>query len=184
VRRGIAVALFLAACARPPAGAAPSTLSCDPVPYALGPQSDVAALEGSFELTLVASSGDSAGRQAMGRLSLRPARRQDASFVGGTDLSVETVGALRVSNLDVTSDSAPGVAAYVRSGDRPDVLLRFGSGANIAGVRRFEGEYTVLTVHRIDVRGFVGAWRSGALTERAAGHFCARRLDGSGESGA
>jgi hypothetical protein len=96
-------------------------------------------------------------------------------LVGTTEVAVEQVAAYRVGALDAEGDSAPGVLVFEQPGERPEIMLRFGSGVNARGVLMFEGEYTVLTVHRIDSNGFVGSWRSGAVETRASGHFCAVR---------
>jgi hypothetical protein len=164
----------LLACARAPEPVRADP-ACEPVPYALAADVSAASLAGTFAVTLVATSGDSTGRRASGRLTLRPTARSDAALVGTGEVAIESVGARRVGALDARGDSAPGVAVFARSGDRPSIVLRLGSEANAVGVVRFDGEYTALTVHRVAADGFSGSWRSGDLTERAAGHFCARR---------
>jgi hypothetical protein len=175
-RRVLAVVVILAgACARPPAGR--PVEACDPVPYALSAGVRVSDLSGPFELALVATSGDSSGRQSRGRLVLEPTARDDAALVGRTDIDVDRVGAYRVGAFDVSGDSAPGVLVFLRSDDPPSIMLRLGSGANARAVPQpIEGEFTVLLVHRLGAQGFAGSWRSGANVERAAGHFCASRL--------
>jgi hypothetical protein len=134
------------------------------------------SLEGDYVLTLVATSGDSAGRQAVGGLTLRPTTRPDAALAGTTDLAARRLGARLPGEVGAAADSAPGVLVLDVDGQPAGIMLRLGSRANERGVVRFEGEYTALTVHRIRADGFSGSWRSGDLTERAAGHFCARRI--------
>jgi hypothetical protein len=176
---GVTAALLLAACSRPNAETAAQAEhpACEPVEYALDPGVQASALMGKFRITLVATAGDSAGRRAEGGLELQPAGRADAALVGRTTVPVEAVNAFRVGQLDVSGDSAPGVLVFLRDADRPSIILRLGSGANAQGVMQpIEGEFTALTVRRIDAGGFAGAWRSGAMRDRAAGHFCAVRL--------
>lgn len=131
---------------------------------------------GTFGVTLIATSGDSAGRAVVGRLDLAATSREDAALVGSTDLSVEAVAALRLGDLTGAVDSAPGVAVFESGGDRPNILLRLGSEANAAGVVRFDGGYTVLEVLRMDDSGFRGSWRSGVTANSATGYFCALRI--------
>ena len=136
-----------------------------------------ASLVGEYALVMVASAGEAEGRKAEGPLALRSTTRSDAALVGTTGIPVETVGAHRLGSLDATGDSAPGVAAFLGSGDPPSVLLRLGSEANALGVVRFDGAYTVLDVRAGTADGFAGTWRSGVTEDEASGHFCATRTE-------
>lgn len=171
----IALAAFTA-CAHPSGGVV--TATCKATDYALVAGTNASELAGTYALVLVATSGDSTGRTSQGRLTLREGARTDAALVGGTDVNVEAVDALRPGPLDVVSDSAPGVLVLESGGERPRVLLRLGSGANVQGIAQFEGGYTVLQVHRISDSSFSGSWRSGTGMggDRATGHFCADRI--------
>jgi hypothetical protein len=159
----------------PPGGAVPDP--CHLVTYALDAGASARDLAGAFAVTLVAASGDSAGRTTTGRLDLSPGSRPDAVLIGAADLAVESVGAVRLGDLAASADSAPGVLVMQSGGDRPTILLRLGSEANAVGVIRFDGGYTVLEVLRIDENGFAGSWRSGVTSNTATGHFCAQRIE-------
>jgi len=174
-RCGFIALIALAGCARP--GPQPALTSCQPTAYGLTAEDGAAGLAGEFSLQLFATAGDSAGRSAGGRLTLRPALRADAVLVGTSDVALGAVGALLLGPLDAVADSAPGVLVFESPGARPRILLRFGSGTNVQGIAQFDGGYTVLQVHRIDPAGFQGAWRSGTglSGDLATGHFCAHR---------
>jgi hypothetical protein len=176
---GVTAALLLAACPRPNAetAAQAENPACEPVEYALEPGIQPSDLTGKFRIVLVATAGDSAGRRADGGLVLERSGRPDAVLVGRTTVPVEAVNAFRIGQLDVSGDSAPGVLVFLSAGERPGVMLRFGSGANAqGGMQPIEGEFTALTVLWVDSTGFAGSWRSGAMRDRAAGHFCVTRL--------
>ena len=160
----------------PRGGAVPD--GCQPVAYALQAGTSARDLTGSHAVTLIATAGDSAGRATTGRLDLSQGSRPDAVLVGGGELALEAVGALRLGDLATSADSAPGVLVMQSGADRPTILLRLGSEANAAGVVRFDGGYTVLEVLRVDAGGFAGSWRSGVSSDAATGHFCARRRGG------
>lgn len=171
-------AALVAACARPQAQSADQTSPpCEPVDYAIAPGLQASDLTGKYRITLVATTGDSAGRRAEGGLALELSGRPDAALIGRTTVPVERVDAFRVGQLEVSGDSAPGVLLFLSPGERPGALLRLGSDANArGGAQAIEGMFTALTVLRVDSAGFAGSWRSGAMTDRAAGYFCATRV--------
>jgi len=163
------------ACARPPGG--DIRAACASVTYTLDAGTSAADFSGRFAVTMVATTGDSSGNTAAGRLELVERARPDAPLVGTMDVPVETVDALRLGSLTTSADSAPGVLLLRSGEERPTILLRLGSEANAAGVIRFDGGYTVLEVLRVDEQGFAGSWRSGAGSgPERGGHFCAIRI--------
>jgi len=146
-------------------------------PYSLPPGAEAPALAGAFEVTLVATSGDSSGREVRGRLLLEATGRQGVALVGRTDVDPRRVNAYRNGALDVSGDSAPGIVVFQRGVNPASIMLRLGADVNALGVQQpIEGSFTILLVHRIDSGGFAGPWRSGDNLERAAGHFCAVRV--------
>jgi len=152
--------------------------TCRPSDYSLGIGDSVSRLQGTFELTLIATTGDSTPNQTTGRLVLTSTQRTDAALVGETDIALETVGAARVGELATSADTAPGVAAFDRSTTRPSFMLRLGSGANaLSDIRRIEGPFTVMEVHTMGNGGFTGSWRSSGFREPAGGYFCAVRME-------
>jgi hypothetical protein len=170
-----AVAAATLACGRPPGGALQN--GCEAVTYGLVAATSAASLAGGFDVTMVATGGDSAGRGTTGHIDLTRSSRPDAALVGMADVPLGAVGALRLGELATSTDSAPGVLVLQSGRERPTILLRFGSEANATGVARFDGGYTVLEVLRLDEQGFSGSWRSGVTGNDATGHFCARRRE-------
>jgi hypothetical protein len=133
-------------------------------------------------------------RTADGRLALRPqadSLQRSPPMLGVHDITTiypvagalddidpEALGATRTGALEAGDPLAPGVLGIERrtaAGASPSILLRLGSDANRRGVVRFDGGYFVLTVQRLQPRGFIGTWSSGSAGEKAAGYFCAER---------
>lgn len=114
-----------------------------------------------------------------GSLRLRTTTREDAVLVGSGAIDLERVGAISVGPLDSDVDSAPGVLVFASTGDRPGIMMRFGIGANMPGVIRPDGAFTVFDVLQVGEEGFGGAWRSasGVGWQRASGYFCATRTE-------
>lgn len=149
---------------------------------------DAADLAGTYQLTLVATAGDSAGAEVEGRLWLEPnppdlrslpapgdatGGAAVAPLYGATDIQVERTGGLRLGDLASRDPMQPGVLVV---GQRGRIILRLGSEGNRRGLLRFDGGYFALRVHRADSAGFSGDWASGTLETAAEGHFCARRV--------
>lgn len=195
VRPGLqsnAVAIVLLAvvgCGAPKADA--NETQCVEVEGSLAAGFDVAALRGEFELTLAATSGDSAGKVVVGSLTLvrvdsallaqvtdRAERPGDFPYalLGSMNVALEGVTAHRLGDLRSLDPMSPGVAVLV-DGDSvsPRVTLRVGSQSNQVGVRLFDGAYTALRVNWAEERGFGGTWASGVRGPEAGGYFCAFR---------
>lgn len=177
--RGLVVVLLvtgLTACARPRQGGLLET--CMPVAQAQPGSSTPDALIGTYDLVVVADKGDSVGRRVLGTLALRATEREEAVLAGSASLDLEGVGAFTVGPLESDADSAPGVLVFASTGDRPSIMMRLGSGANLMGSVRYDGAFTVLDVRSADDHGFQGDWRSGAeIGQGAAGYFCAVRRE-------
>lgn len=182
-------ASLAAACGGRVPGASLAPPSCEPVPgeLAAGVQAD--ALAGSWELTLVATSGPRLGDTVSGSLRLRPYGTRPAPLsipgvryplFGTADVDLAAVGAVAPGELGSDDPQAPGV--LVLEWPRPgasagtnEVVLRLGAEGNREERLRFDGTSMALFVDRVDEDRFAGRWRSGAGEELAAGHFCARR---------
>ena len=158
--------------------------ACSPVET---PAAEVMAtgLAGEYTLRLVATAGARRGASAEGRLELR--EQEDGSrgmgdgdagadttfsypLRGTAELDFAAVGATLPGDAASADPTAPGVLVIQRP---TGVMLRLGSEANRAGVRRFDGGYTVLQVQQVTERGFAGTWRSAVQLEESGGHFCA-----------
>jgi len=164
----------LVACARPPAQKASVAMSCDgaPAPGIVR----VEWLLGTFDVTLVATMGNAAGRQAKGVLTLAATDVPGAVVAGSiAELALETVGGLRVGDLGSRDAAAPGVLGFAPPAPGSEILLRLGSEANRRDVVRFDGAYMVLRAQTSSAQGFAGTWRSGITTDQAGGYFCAVR---------
>ena len=147
------------------------------------------SLAGDWRLTLVATTGPSAGRVAQGLVALRSQeeslRRVDrpgpatvmVPAVGSTDLPVEEVGAVRMGDLGSADPRQPGVSIWVSRGADGGVsaVLRIGQQEIGTARQPFDAGYTVLYVRRVTGAGFAGGWASGITDEAASGHFCAVR---------
>ncbi len=160
---------------------------CQPLPDAPPVATSTIGLAGDYRLTLVATRGPRAGRMAEGRLWLAPQDtalqllfRLDGSvdstarmpLIGGADLDLDAVGAVRLGALDARDPRSPGVAVLETPGA---IVLRLGADANRRGVVRFDGGYTALYVRATGAAGFAGGWASGVTGPEAEGHFCAVR---------
>ena len=171
-----------------------SEAACLPVAADSGAALQVDEMPGTYTVTFVATAGSREGRQAVGRMILRP---QDAGLVrvehadtsvvvrqptiGQLDLALEEVGAARIGDPMSQSDSMPGVGFYVtqlRGGAVTAVVARVGSGANVRGLLMFDGSYFSLFVRQAGGGRIAGEWRSGTgemnVTE-ARGYFCAAK---------
>ena len=143
-------------------------------------------------MILVATSGDSAGREVSGTLWLEPNDSTARQFsrpggdpipnvtvplFGWTDVAVLGVSALELGDLSSREPARPGVLVLEqrsRPTGSPSITVRLGSTANNRGVAPFDGGYTALRVVWLDELGaFGGSWASGVRNEQAAGHFCA-----------
>ena len=151
---------------------------------------------GTYRLTMVATSGDSAGRSATGQLqlTLMPDSLQNPvigsaeggarmPMYGSTDIGLAPIGAVEVGNLTSQDPTAPGVLVLQRpvdaaGGSSTEITVRLGSEANRRGVTRFDGGYTALFVRQASTTGFAGSWASGVTGRKSNGHFCAEKLDG------
>lgn len=176
---------------------AAGTMACEPVEGNLPADIDAASWAGDYRLTLVATSGDSAGKQTSGALRLVPQtddfRKPEAGsmdvatempLIGTVDIDLAAVYAVEVGALDSEDPAAPGVLMLERSYEKQtgdpgtEVTIRFGADANRRGITRFDGGYTALFVLQRSPNGFAGNWASGVTAPRAGGHFCAVAADG------
>jgi len=147
------------------------------------------SLAGDWSLTLVATTGPSAGRVAQGIVALRAQeeslRRVDrpgpatviVPMVGSTDMIVEEVGAVRMGDLRSSDPRRPGVSVWVSQGADSGVSAVLRIGQQEIGVARqpFDAGYTVLYLRRVWGAGIYGGWASGVSDEVVTGHFCAVR---------
>ena len=147
---------------------------------------------GEYRLTLVATSGDSAGHEVTGALWLEPndsaARRFSlpggvpdptvtVPLFGWSDVAVTGVAARQLGDLGSHEPASPGVLLLEQRADaesQPSITPRLGSFSNRRDVAPFEAGYTALRVGWLDESGgFGGTWASGVRDEEAGGHFCA-----------
>ncbi len=182
-------AALLAACSGQSNTPAPQ--ACAPVEGALSPDASANGLAGAYTLTMVATSGDSAGRSTRGTLTLHahegdmrsyrgPGGQVDTTVTmsqyGATDVTPEAVGAVRMGSLDSMDPSKPGVLVIERrTGQARSIIMRLGSQSNERGVFAFDAGFTALTVHSLSENGFAGSWRSGVRGPEVEGYFCAVR---------
>lgn len=186
------------ACARPPEGnEATRTVACTERSGPLTADIRASELVGSYQLTLVATRGDSAGSRTEGRLTLSPndsthavvrgmgadAPRPNVStpLYGWTDVAGATVAAVNTGSLRATDPDAPGVLVIesLAGGAEapPEIILRLGEYSNDRERVMFDGGYTVLRVSWADGETFGGSWESAAMNHgTAAGYFCAQRM--------
>lgn len=159
-----------------PAGGEAAVEACAPVEHALEAGSTLAAMAGTYRLTLVSGDPETSAEGALTLEPLPEALREmggAATPLGGsTDVDVEAVGALRMGDLSSTDPAAPGVLVIETAGT--NILLRLGSESNRRDQSSFDGGYTVLTVNRIANGGFDGNWRSGSRNGTNTGYFCVR----------
>jgi hypothetical protein len=141
---------------------------------------------GSYELTMVATSGDSVGRSVSGHLelsvspdSLITLGGSSTPFFGYAHVALDALGASRMPGLDSSDPMAPGVLVFW-DGDGP-AALRLGSDANNRTRSSFDGPMTMLSATTGRMGGFDGSWSSGTLRSRTRGHFCAVRQEPEGE---
>ena len=165
---------------------------CSPQDGPLAADASFDASAGEYLLILVATSGDSAGREVSGSLWLEPndsTLRQFARpggdpiptvtvpLFGWTDVPVQGVAALELGDLSAREPAMPGVLVLEQRSQPtgpPSITVRLGSIANNRAVAPFDGGYTALRVGWLEESGaFGGSWASGVRNEQAAGHFCA-----------
>jgi len=153
------------------------------------PSGSAERLAGTYRVRLVATDGPKAREAVEGTLRLQPydpalrsvtvngIRDTAASYAlyGSTDVDLDSIGAVRPGDPEVEDLMRPGVLVIERKGT---VVLRLGSEANRRDVVRFDGGYTALRVRELNGDRFQGSWASGIQTQRSAGYFCARRVDG------
>ena len=159
--------------------------------------SSATGLAGEYRLRLVATSGAKKGAAAEGSLRLDPqadSLRYRSRLGGGRDSTVlhplygaAEVDLARIDAVSVGSTTSldpmqPGVLVMQRRTaeglPQGEMILRLGSDANRRDRLRFDGGYTALRVRQIAPERLAGSWASGVTTERAAGYFCATRVDG------
>lgn len=165
---------------------------CSPQDGPLAADASFDARAGEYLLILVATSGDSAGREASGSLWLEPNDSTARQFsrpggdpdpnvtvplFGWTDVAVLGVNALQLGDLSSREPEKPGVLVLEQRSQPtgpPSITVRLGSIANNRGIAPFDGGYTALRVGWLEESGaFGGTWASGVRNEQAAGHFCA-----------
>ncbi len=168
--------------------------ACEAVTGDLQPGATAVGLDGRYRLTVVATSGRSSGRRAVGRLWLRPHAPELQYVVGAdgepvpgvrfpvfgwTDVDLAPLGAVPTGDLLSEDPLRPGVIVSERQaagpGEGPSIVARLGDLANQRDVVRFDGAYTALYVRAIDERSFAGGWASGVTGREASGYFCAVR---------
>ena len=158
--------------------------SCAPVSGSLSMDATLADRSGNYRLTLVKPSFGADGRSAQGTLTLRKSPEgldslgsASTPLYGFTDVDIKVIGAHRVGSLLSEDPQAPGVLVLEGNytGER-SILLRLGSTANQRDLKRYDGAYTVLEVHKISVSGFAGSWRSATFKSATKGYFCAKKV--------
>lgn len=185
----VSMSFILAGCG---GGGEPAPVAmCSPQDVPLAADASFDARAGEYRLILVATSGDSAGREVSGTLWLeandstarqfaRPGGAPDPTVTvplfGWTDVPVLGVAALELGDLSSREPARPGVLVLeqrFRPTVPPSITVRLGSIANNRGVAPFDGGYTALRVGWLEESGgFGGRWASGVRSEQAAGHFC------------
>ena len=165
---------------------------CSPQDGPLAADASFDARAGEYLLILVATSGDSAGREVSGSLWLEPNDSTARQFArpggapipsvtvplfGWTDVPVLGVAALELGDLSSREPASPGVLVLEQRSQPtgpPSITVRLGSIANNRGIAPFDGGYTALRVGWLEESGgFGGSWASGVRNEQAGGHFCA-----------
>ncbi len=160
--------------------------ACLPPEGRLPADADPGSWAGEYQLTLVTTFGDSAGRQTTGLLSLTgmPAELRGGGeltdttvaleLYGTTEVDPNVVNAVAVGQLASSDPSQPGVLVISRqTAAGPEVTIRLGSEANRRGMTRFDGGYWALQVLEAGPAGLRGTWSSGVTNRNSAGHFCA-----------
>ena len=188
--------LILSGCRSQSEGAGPE--QCAPVSTDLPPPSSAAGLAGEYRLRLVATSGTKKGAATEGTLRLdphtnslrygtRPGGARDSTVLhplyGAADVDLALIDAVSVGNTTSLDPMQPGVLVIERHaplGRSPqaEIIIRLGSEANRRDRQRFDGGYTALRVRQVGPGRLAGSWASGVTAERAAGYFCATRVDG------
>lgn len=165
--------LVMSACA---SSSMEATGSCRPVPDGreFNPGATLVGAEGSYRLTLVATSGPEAGDRDSGSLELVATGDPVNPLIGWSTANPEALGAYELGGLRSEDPDRPGVR--VLEGES-GIVVRLGADANRAGARPFDGGYTVLRVEEVDADGFRGSWESGIDRVVASGFFCADRTE-------
>ncbi len=188
----LAVWMLIALAACGGGGEAAPAVMCSPQDGPLATDASFDARAGEYRVILVATSGDSAGREVSGSLWLEPNDSTARQFArpggdpipgvtvplfGWTDVAVLGVAALELGDLSSREPARPGVLVLEQRSqptEPPGITLRLGSIANNRGIAPFDGGYTALRVGWMDADGgFGGSWASGVRNEQAGGHFCA-----------
>jgi hypothetical protein len=159
--------------------------------------SSAAGLAGEYRLRLVATSGAKKGEATEGTLRLepqpdalryrtRPGGARDTTvrhpLYGAADVDLALIDAVSVGNTTSLDPMQPGVLVVERhaapgQAQLAEIILRLGSEANRRDRHRFDGGYTALRVRQVAPGWLTGSWASGVTRERAAGYFCATRVD-------
>ena len=183
----IGALVALTACSGNSAGQS-SPQACVPIEAAADSALGAGDMAGEYALQLVATSGAKRGSTAGGKVRLMAHDREHKSlvlpdgstsstytfpFYGTTNVDLAAVGAVAPGEAGAEDPDAPGVLVIESPGR---VMLRLGSEANRAGVRRFDGAFTALQVQQVTEKGFSGTWQSGVAGEQSGGHFCANRV--------
>ena len=186
----VSMSIVLAGCG---GGSEPAPAAmCSPQDGPLAADASFDARAGEYRVILVATSGDSAGREVSGSLWLelndstarqfaRPGGDPDPTVIvplfGWTDVPVLGVAALELGDLSSREPASPGVLLLEQrpgAESPPSITLRMGSLSNRRDVAPFDAGYTALRVGWMDEDGgFGGSWASGVRNEQAGGHFCA-----------
>jgi hypothetical protein len=188
------LALALGACAgRNQAGGEASARECLPVEGRLAAGVPWDSLSGRWRLTLVATAGPRAGSRVAGLMTLQvrapEVRRMDAPgsavitvpVMGSSDIAVESVGAVRIGNVQAADPTQPGLAIWVTEGPDSAVsaVLRIGQEPLRTDIVRFDGGYTALFLREVSSTRIRGGWTSAVSVREpaASGHFCAVRQE-------
>ena len=189
----LALTLAVMACGGPghsQTGAVASGEECRPVTGRIPADAPWDSLPGSWRLTLVATSGTTAGKSVQGAMSLHALesalRQVDrpgyapvmVPVIGATDVALEQVGAVRLGDLHSTDPNQPGLAIWVSQG--PDgavsAIMRIGQEAIHSDLMRIDGGYTALYLGLVSANAIRGGWASGVNRQQASGYFCAQRV--------
>lgn len=131
-------------------------------------------------MILVATRGPETGKRTEGTLELVPRDDEQNPLIGWSDIDLSEVGAYERGSVESQDPDAPGVRVFETERDAgPSILFRLGSEANDESPSgAIEGTYSVLRVQLVEDAVFRGTWESGLDEVRAAGYFCAERVEG------
>ncbi len=170
----------------------PALPACEPAQGILPHDFNVAGLAGQYTLRLYATSGDSAGRDVSGSLTLMEhaddmkeltvpsgaAMRTIATPLYGTaEIGLSAVNAVTQGSLGSTDPMMPGAVVLERHTDPGlELTVRLGSQLNRRSQTQFDGAYTAMTVNWGSGDRFGGSWSSGLMGSGVEGYFCADRV--------